>query len=332
MDKSPTRNGHTQAKKPISNSFVKNENKAKAKDSDARDKGEPIINSTKTTTIGNTTFSSCTNHIREVMCYKCKDRGHIAHECPNQREIIIEDDGESKSIVEVVVNLEEKYEVMSKKVTEYVNEEKEEPVEDPDLVTKEVPTSVVNANEEMHDVKKDAFGVKNIIEDSNNKKATESNDEANKSENVIVGENLDKVKWDIGMIRLDWFEQIEVTSKKENTGFKVVSKPSAMTNDTTNNRTCIISQKIGATVNFIPIFIIVYDSCVDEYVVQLEQQMRTFQTITSIKISRDVPTTLTRLLFYILLIVRKYYILMKGSKKCKKKQLRAFFKLKFCMS
>ncbi|XP_010521018.1 PREDICTED: uncharacterized protein LOC104800015 isoform X2 [Tarenaya hassleriana] len=246
MDKSPTRNGHTQAQKPISNSFVKIEDKDKAKNHDARYKEESTISSKAITTLGNKTFSSCINHKCEVICSKCRDQGHMAHES-NRREIIIEDDGESKSIVEVVVNLEEKYEVMSKKVTEYVNEEKEEPVEDPDLVTKEVPTSVVNANEEMHDVKKDAFGVKEIIEDSNNKKVMESNEEADKSENVIVGENLNEVKRDIGMIRLDWFEQIKVTSKKENDGFKVVSKPSTMTNDITNNRIFIISQKLGAT-------------------------------------------------------------------------------------
>ncbi|XP_010529118.1 PREDICTED: uncharacterized protein LOC104806099 [Tarenaya hassleriana] len=56
-----------------------------------------------------------------------RDQDHLARECPNQREIIIEDNGESKSIVEDMVNLEETYEVMSKKEIEYVNEEKEEP-------------------------------------------------------------------------------------------------------------------------------------------------------------------------------------------------------------
>ncbi|XP_010532409.1 PREDICTED: uncharacterized protein LOC104808429 [Tarenaya hassleriana] len=180
-----------------------------------------------------------------------RDQDHLARECPNQREIIIEDDGESKSIVEDVVNLEETYEVMSKKEIEYVNEEKEEPVEDPDLMIKEVPKSAANANGEMHGVKKEAFEAKKIIEDSNNTKVMEINEEADKSENVIVGESLNEVKRDIGMIRLDWFEQIKVTSKKENHGFKVVSKPSAMTNDR----------------NFIL-----------KYVMNLEQQMQTFQT------------------------------------------------------
>ncbi|XP_010519189.1 PREDICTED: uncharacterized protein LOC104798708 isoform X2 [Tarenaya hassleriana] len=107
MDKSPTKNGHTQAQKPISNSFVKIEDKDKAKNHDARYKEESTISS------------------------KFRDQDHLARECPNQRKIIIEDGGTSNTIVKAVVNLEEKYEVMSKKVTEYVNEEK--PVEDLDL-------------------------------------------------------------------------------------------------------------------------------------------------------------------------------------------------------
>ncbi|XP_010542127.1 PREDICTED: uncharacterized protein LOC104815445 [Tarenaya hassleriana] len=50
-----------------------------------------------------------------------------------------------------------------------------------------------------------------------------------------------------------------------------------MTNDITNDRTCIISQKLGAIGNFVPTFILVYDSYFDEYVMNLEQQMQTFQ-------------------------------------------------------
>ncbi|XP_010544500.1 PREDICTED: uncharacterized protein LOC104817122 [Tarenaya hassleriana] len=282
----------------------------KAQNLDAR-KDETILYKREVHTRGNKTSSSCTYFTSEVPCSECRNQSHLPSGSSIRQEVSIKDNGAYHSIALAVGrHLEDDFEVPSDKETKSVTEKKET-VENPGFVTETKPKSLANVSEERQYVKENAFVVtsnkkeydakesedekpkenvlekskailvkicKDIIEDSNNKKATKSNDEADKLENVIVGENLNEVKRDIGMIRLDWFEQIEVTSKKEIDGVKVVSKPLTMLDDTSNNRTCIISQKLGATGNFVPTFILVYDSCFDEYVMNLEQQMRTFQT------------------------------------------------------
>ncbi|XP_019058596.1 PREDICTED: uncharacterized protein LOC104818144 [Tarenaya hassleriana] len=208
------------AQTPTRNNLVKIKDQGKATDLDAREE-ETIVILKGVTSLGNETFSSCTNQTREGMYHMCRNQCHVACHSPNQRKNLIKDGGTYKADVR---NLEDESDVTSKAVTEHVTKEKET-IKDSDLVLNEVLKSVINVDEELHGIRIDALAV------------------------VTRNEDL-----------------------------KILINPSTKINDTSNNRTWIISQELGAkTGKFIPIFILVYDSYLVENIWEHEEIMAKFQ-------------------------------------------------------
>ncbi|XP_010530514.2 PREDICTED: uncharacterized protein LOC104807100 [Tarenaya hassleriana] len=181
------------AQTPTRNNLVKIKDQGKATDLDAREE-ETIVILKGVTSLGNETFSSCTNQTREGMYHMCRNQCHVACHCPNQRKNLIKDGGTYKADVR---NLEDESDVTSKAVTEHVTKEKET-IKDSDLVLNEVLKSVINVDEELHGIRIDA---------------------------------------------------LEVVTRNED--LKILINSSTKINDTSNNRTWIISQELGAKTDFV---------------------------------------------------------------------------------
>ena len=82
------RKGSSRKESSYSNSYPKREHKREREDSISKDKTKETTKS-----VGKDVSNSQT-HSKDIQCFKCLGRGHIASQCPNKRTMILRGRGE----------------------------------------------------------------------------------------------------------------------------------------------------------------------------------------------------------------------------------------------
>ncbi|XP_010523389.1 PREDICTED: uncharacterized protein LOC104801746 [Tarenaya hassleriana] len=163
-------------------------------------------------------------------------------------------------------HLEEDFEAPSDKENKSVTERKET-VENPGFVREIKPKSLANVNEERQNAKDECIraqtpthggtykaDVRNLEDESDvtSKAVTEhvtKEKETIKDSDLVLNEVLKSVinvDEELHGIRID---ALEVVTRNED--LKILINPSTKINDTSNNRTWIISQELGAKTDFV---------------------------------------------------------------------------------
>ncbi|XP_019058866.1 PREDICTED: uncharacterized protein LOC109116958 [Tarenaya hassleriana] len=168
----------------------------------------------------------------------------------------------------VARHLQDDFEVPSDKETKSVTEMKET-VENPGFVTETKPKSLANVSEERQHVKENAFVV------TSNKKeydAKESEDEKPK-ENVLEKSKAILVKICKDYTVLPITESPHLGTSAQERMIKINGYEDYMVPDAPNNHTSLIGYPLGGNPgNFVPLYILVYDSCLNDAIARFASE------------------------------------------------------------